>query len=81
MPLHLIDKGESMKTTLRRVLTAFAATALLTAGSAALAAPAHAEIDSSVLGGVVGVKANGTLAVSLQGQDVLVLPNLLSPIV
>ncbi|WP_058041805.1 hypothetical protein [Streptomyces roseifaciens] len=70
-----------MKATVRRVLTAFAATALLTAGSAALAAPAHAEIHSSILGGVAGVNANGTLAVSLLGQDVLVLPNLLSPTV
>ncbi|MFC5143359.1 hypothetical protein [Streptomyces aureoversilis] len=70
-----------MKATVRRVLTAFAATALITAGSAALAAPAHAEINSSVLGGVAGVNSNGTLAVSLLGQDVLVLPNLAAPIV
>ncbi|MEH6373115.1 hypothetical protein V7793_01930 [Streptomyces sp. KLMMK] len=71
-----------MKATVQRVLIAFAATALLTAGSAALAAaPAHAEINSSVLGGVVGVNGNGTLAVSLQGQDILVLPNPVSPIV
>ncbi|MFE5867361.1 hypothetical protein ACFQ6V_01775 [Streptomyces roseifaciens] len=69
-----------MKATVRRVLTAFAATALLTAGSAALAAPAHADVHATVLG-LIGADTNGTIDVALSGQDILVLPNVLAPLV
>ncbi|MEU1672443.1 hypothetical protein ABZ752_10485 [Streptomyces roseifaciens] len=70
-----------MKATVRRVLTAFAATALLTAGSAAMAAPAHAEVHATVLD-LIGANANGLIAVTdSAGATLLALPNPLSPLV
>ncbi|MCQ8771252.1 hypothetical protein [Streptomyces telluris] len=70
-----------MKATVRRVLTAFAATALLTAGSAAMAAPAHAEVHATVLD-VIGAEANGAIALlTPDGTTLLALPNPLSPLV
>ncbi|MBB5117928.1 hypothetical protein AF335_10060 [Streptomyces eurocidicus] len=66
--------------TTRRVLTALAATALLSVGAAALAAPAQADVHANVLGGVVTANTNGTngtIDVALVGQTILSLPNLL----
>ncbi|MFI1970220.1 hypothetical protein BLA24_12970 [Streptomyces cinnamoneus] len=66
---------------LRRVLTTLAATALLCVGSAALAAPAQAEVNANLLGGILYATSNGLTHVGSGGSDLVALPNLLSPIV
>ncbi|WP_162890318.1 hypothetical protein [Streptomyces olivoreticuli] len=68
--------------TVKRAVTAFAASLLLTIGAAALAAPAHAEVDATVLG-LLGAKTNGSIDVTAPpGSDPIVeLPNFLAPIV
>ncbi|MFI1254670.1 hypothetical protein ACH4U6_12845 [Streptomyces netropsis] len=67
-------------TPFKRAATAFAASILLTVGSAALAAPAHADVHANILG-LIGADSNGTIDVSLSGQTILVVPNVLQPIV
>ncbi|MGK5733369.1 hypothetical protein [Streptomyces sp. URMC 124] len=70
-----------MKNILQRLLTTVAATVLLTAGSAALAAPAHAEIHGTVLN-TLGLDANGMIDLTGPGGGTLIeLPNVLSPVV
>lgn len=64
-------------TTTRRILTALATTALLVVGSAALAAPAQADVHAHVLGDLVGADSNGTITVSIAGLNVASVPNLL----
>ncbi|MFG2182706.1 hypothetical protein ACGFLS_28845 [Streptomyces abikoensis] len=64
-----------MKRTLHRALTTAAATLLLGLGGAALATPAHAEVDANVLGGTVTALADGVLSADLLGNPVLQLPN------
>ncbi|MEV4506165.1 hypothetical protein [Streptomyces klenkii] len=66
---------------LRSALATAAATALLTVCGVALASPAHAEGDVSLLGGVATVEADGTIGVTLVGIHLLTLPNLLEGIV
>ncbi|MHA7960074.1 hypothetical protein ACX9I7_20185 [Streptomyces sp. L500] len=70
-----------MKRTLHRVLTTAAATVLLGLGGAALATPAHADVDANVLGGTVRVLADGVLAADLFGNPALMLPNPLEGVV
>ncbi|MEU4999349.1 hypothetical protein [Streptomyces sp. NPDC021622] len=65
---------------LQRVLATLATTVLLTAGAAALAAPAHADTHIDVLG-LVGADTNGTIDVSLGGSTIVSVPNLLAPVV
>ncbi|MEU1372234.1 hypothetical protein ABZ442_01045 [Streptomyces triculaminicus] len=67
-------------TTTRRILTALATTALLIVGSAALAAPAQADVDVDLLG-VAVAHLNGTIDVDLLGEPILSLPNPLAPTV
>ncbi|GGP61881.1 hypothetical protein [Streptomyces abikoensis] len=64
-----------MKHTLRRALTTAAATVLLGLGGAALATPAHAEVDANVLGGTATALADGVVAAGLLGNPLLQLPN------
>ncbi|MFV8130164.1 hypothetical protein [Streptomyces syringium] len=62
-------------TPLKRAAAAFATSILLTVGSAALAAPAHADVHASILG-LVGVDSNGTIDITGPGgAPILVLPN------
>ncbi|GAA0450491.1 hypothetical protein ABZ951_08545 [Streptomyces sp. NPDC046215] len=59
----------------RRVLTTLATTVLLTAGGAALAAPAHADVHAHLLG-VVGAEMSGVI--ELTGPvvgSILTIPN------
>ncbi|MFI6690061.1 hypothetical protein [Streptomyces sp. NPDC050485] len=65
---------------LQRVLATLATTVLLTAGTAALAAPAHADTHVSVLG-LVDADTNGTIDVPLGSATVVELPNFLAPVV
>ncbi|MEU7164231.1 hypothetical protein AB0A70_06235 [Streptomyces morookaense] len=58
----------------QRVLTTIAVTALLGLGSGALATPAAAETDISLLGGAVAVTGDGHVGVRVMGQDIVVLP-------
>ncbi|MFF7687307.1 hypothetical protein ACFZB6_14260 [Streptomyces syringium] len=68
-------------TPLKRAAATLAASLLLTVGSAAMAAPAHAEVHFTLLG-LVGADSNGTIDLTGPGgETVLSLPNLLSPIV
>ncbi|MCD9143053.1 hypothetical protein [Streptomyces albireticuli] len=67
-------------TTTRRVLTALAATALLTVGAAALAAPAQADVHVNILGGIAIVDTNGTIDVGAGGATILSVPNVLNPL-
>ncbi|AZQ72933.1 MULTISPECIES: hypothetical protein [Streptomyces] len=64
-----------MKRTFRRALTTAAATVLLGLGGAALATPAHAEVDANVLGGTVTALADGVLTAGVLGNPLLQLPN------
>lgn len=64
-----------MKRTLRRALTTAAATLLLGLGSAALATPAHADVDAHVLGDTVTALADGVLSADLLGTHLVQLPN------
>ncbi|WP_331748550.1 hypothetical protein [Streptomyces sp. NBC_00648] len=66
--------------TAKRALATLATTALLTAGAAALAAPAHADIHAQVAG-LIGADTNGTIDVSLGSSTILVIPNILSPLI
>ncbi|MEV5506417.1 hypothetical protein [Streptomyces orinoci] len=59
----------------RRFLTTAAATLLLCLGSAALAAPAEADIDTSLLGGAVTVLSDGVVSTTLNGAPLLTIPN------
>ncbi|MFF7689733.1 hypothetical protein ACFZB6_26765 [Streptomyces syringium] len=65
-------------TTTRRILTALATTALLVVGSAALAAPAQADIHAHLLGDLLDADSNGEIDVALAGTTVLSLPNVLN---
>ncbi len=68
-------------TPLKRAAAAFATSILLTVGAAALAAPAHADANVSVLN-LVGASANGDVGVTGPGGATIVeLPNVLSPLV
>ncbi|MEU5429371.1 hypothetical protein AB0H73_27795 [Streptomyces olivoreticuli] len=67
--------------TVKRAATAFAASLLLTIGAAALAAPAHAEVDANVLGDLLRGHANGSETLQLGGITILNTLNPLSPIV
>ncbi len=67
--------------TVKRAATTFAASLLLTIGAAALAAPAHAEVDANVLGGLVTAVADGVVTGNVIGAALPTLPNPLSPIV
>ncbi|MGA5132823.1 hypothetical protein ACPCTO_23760 [Streptomyces olivoreticuli] len=67
--------------TVKRAATAFAASLLLTIGAAALAAPAHAEVDANLLGNLLTEHANGSEILQLGGATILNTLNPLSPIV
>ncbi|MDT0452319.1 hypothetical protein [Streptomyces hesseae] len=64
-----------MKHTLRRALTTAAAAFLLGLGGAALATPAHAEVDGTVLGGLATVHDDGSTDVGVLGTNLVHLPN------
>ncbi len=67
--------------TVQRALVTVATTVLLTAGAAALAAPAHADVHATVLG-LIGADSNGTIALTGPGGvTFLKLPNVLQPTV
>ncbi|MGX8907252.1 hypothetical protein ACR820_18880 [Streptomyces netropsis] len=67
-------------TPLKRAAAALATSILLTVGSAALAAPAHANVDLNVAG-LIGATSNGTIDVTGPGGVVLLeLPNVAEPI-
>ncbi|WP_370420133.1 hypothetical protein AB8O64_18925 [Streptomyces sp. QH1-20] len=67
-------------TPLKRAAAVFAAGLLLTVGSAALAAPAHANVDLNVAG-LIGATSNGTIDVTGPGGIVLLeLPNVAEPV-
>ncbi|MEU3353556.1 hypothetical protein [Streptomyces sp. NPDC037389] len=70
-----------MKHTLRRVLTTAAATFLLGLGGAALATPAHAEVDGTVLGGLVLAHANKVVDVDALGTPLVRLNNALEGLI
>ncbi|MFD7236393.1 hypothetical protein ACFWAT_13940 [Streptomyces syringium] len=68
-------------TPLKRAAAVFAAGILLTVGSAALAAPAHADAHVNILG-IIGADTNGTIDLTGPGgAPILVVPNLLQPVV
>ncbi|MCC3778532.1 hypothetical protein [Streptomyces sp. UNOB3_S3] len=64
-----------MKRTLHRVLTTAAATVLLGLGGAALATPAHAEVDGTILGGLAVLHTNQVADASALGTRVIHLAN------
>ncbi|MFI0911426.1 hypothetical protein [Streptomyces abikoensis] len=64
-----------MKRTFRRALTTAAATVLLGLGGAALATPAHAEVDGTVLGGLATAHGNGVVDAAALGSRLLHLAN------
>ncbi|MGI5529304.1 hypothetical protein ACQEVX_18480 [Streptomyces syringium] len=64
-------------TPFKRAAAAFAAGILLTIGSAALAAPAHADVNLNVAN-VIGAVSNGTIDITGPGgAPILVLPNVI----
>ncbi|MFI0742557.1 hypothetical protein ACH4PU_31440 [Streptomyces sp. NPDC021100] len=65
----------------RRMLTTAAATALLGLSGVALAAPAQAEVDAHLLGGVADAVMNGGIAAQVLRTDLVRLPNPLQGIV
>ncbi|MEW2581274.1 hypothetical protein [Streptomyces syringium] len=68
-------------TPLKRAAAALATSILLTVGSAVLAAPAHADVDASLLG-VIGAESNGTIHLTgPDGSPLLTVPNVLNPVV
>ncbi|WP_424888461.1 hypothetical protein [Streptomyces sp. XH2] len=66
---------------LRSALTTAAATVLLSVCGVALASPAHADVDASVLGGTVTALADGVIDVGLFSGRVLSVQNPLEGIV
>ncbi|MGK5640782.1 hypothetical protein ACSNOK_21080 [Streptomyces sp. URMC 126] len=64
-----------------RLLATAAATTLLGLSGAALAAPAQAEVDSNLLGGVARVGMNGTVTAQILQVDLVRLDNPLRGIV
>ncbi|MFI9235959.1 hypothetical protein [Streptomyces sp. NPDC053079] len=67
--------------TVQRALVTVATAVLLTAGAAALAAPAHADVHANVLG-LIGADSNGVIDLTGPGGVTLVeLPNALEPVV
>lgn len=65
---------------MHRVLATAAATLLLGIGSAAMSAPAHADVHLNV-GNVIGADANGAIDVEVLSQGIITLPNPLSPVI
>ncbi|MER5780580.1 hypothetical protein ABT104_02455 [Streptomyces mobaraensis] len=65
----------------RRVLTTAAATALLGLSGVALAAPAQAEADVHLLGGVADAVMNGTLTAQVLRTDLVHVINPLQGII
>ncbi|WP_171166552.1 hypothetical protein [Streptomyces sp. I05A-00742] len=64
-----------------RVLVTAAATVLLGVGGVALAAPAQAEADVNLLGGVATVGMNGVVEVRVLGATLVNLNNPLNGVV
>lgn len=67
-------------TPLKRAAAALATSVLLTVGSAALAAPAHADVHVNVAN-LVGVDSNGTIDATVLGIELPGLPNVAAPII
>ncbi|MEV6778404.1 hypothetical protein [Streptomyces syringium] len=65
---------------MHRILTTAAATLLLGIGSAAMSAPAHADVHLNV-GNLIGADANGAIDVEVLSQGIITLPNPLSPVI
>ncbi|GHF46012.1 hypothetical protein GCM10010218_29060 [Streptomyces mashuensis] len=64
-----------MQRTLHRILATATATLLLGLGSAALATPAHADVDANLLGGTVTALADGVVEADVLGSQLLQIPN------